>query len=119
MVPLDAELDVDSDHDVPPVVDDEDCSPEVLDPDRCRLLNSRPNVACRLSDVCTPTESLVDELLPRDLTVWMDTAKRQRVEWRRDSVPMEDRKPRLLRALNELYAPERVPWLAGPEDSWL
>src|SRR5437867_2219256 len=61
----------------------------------------------------------VDELLPRDLTVWMDTAKRQRVEWRRDSVPMEDRKPRLLRALNELYAPERVPWLAGPEDSWL
>src|SRR5437867_1551080 len=61
----------------------------------------------------------VDELLPRDLTTWRETAKRQRVEWRRDGVSMEDRKPRLLRALNDLYAPERVPWLAGPEDSWL
>ena len=61
----------------------------------------------------------VDELLPRDLTAWVETAKHQRIEWRRDGVSMEARKPRLLRALNDLYAPERVPWLAGPEDSWL
>ena len=63
--------------------------------------------------------------------------------WRRDGVPMEARKPRLLQALNALYpdnaAPAdahaeknilamsasaqverpRVPWLNGPEDSWL
>jgi len=63
---------------------------------------------------------------------------------RRDGVPMDDRKPRLLRALNAIYehagagdvkngeAPivtssaiaagergPRVPWLDAPEDSWL
>jgi len=61
-------------------------------------------------------------------------------------VPMQERKPRLLRALNALYSASverpsfgsvinssgasiepvgavergpRVPWLSGPEDSWL
>jgi hypothetical protein len=73
----------------------------------------------------------------------MAEARTERGAWRRDGVPMEDRKPRLLRALNRLYqktaghaepaedtfpalsaraAANRdpnVPWLAGPEDSWL
>lgn len=89
----------------------------------------------------------LDALLPADLNAWMAIARDQRVEWRREDVPMEQRKPRLLRALNALYhrtahpqhTPERafevpqgfgpvasivdrdpsVPWLSGPEDSWL
>jgi uroporphyrin-III C-methyltransferase/precorrin-2 dehydrogenase/sirohydrochlorin ferrochelatase len=92
----------------------------------------------------------LDALLPRELAAWIGLARSERVVWRRDGVAMEDRKPRLLRALNELYqgtaghaaldalgiaapgepvepAPSsvavdrapRVPWLNGPEDSWL
>jgi uroporphyrin-III C-methyltransferase / precorrin-2 dehydrogenase / sirohydrochlorin ferrochelatase len=87
-------------------------------------------------------ESL-DAVLPRDLATWVHTAREQRIVWRRDAVPMEQRKPLLLRALNHLYdvaaedaahavgnlsavasrpATDRdpsVPWLSGPEDSWL
>ena len=78
-------------------------------------------------------ESL-DAVLPRDLAAWIATARDQRIEWRRDRVPMDERKPLLLRALNAIYdrrmqrealaerpdaSPERVPWLCGPEDSWL
>jgi len=51
----------------------------------------------------------LDALLPRDLASWLARAREERVTWRRDAVPMESRKPRLLRALNELYT---------PEDSW-
>lgn len=84
----------------------------------------------------------LDAVLPADLDAWMAVAREQRIEWRRDQVPMEQRKPRLLRALNELYkvtaepavrvgepdpsASSRsqadrdpgVPWLNAPEDSW-
>jgi uroporphyrin-III C-methyltransferase/precorrin-2 dehydrogenase/sirohydrochlorin ferrochelatase len=81
----------------------------------------------------------VDALLPGDLDAWMEIARTARLAWKRDGVPMEERKPRLLRALNERYpdarlkprAPfdrtrtlerepsgERVPWLNAPEDSW-
>jgi uroporphyrin-III C-methyltransferase/precorrin-2 dehydrogenase/sirohydrochlorin ferrochelatase len=84
-------------------------------------------------------ESL-EAVLPRDLAAWVATARDERVVWRRDQVPMDARKPLLLRALNKLYdataelaepqaapgstrsavAPDaRVPWLCGPEDSWL
>lgn len=86
----------------------------------------------------------LDALLPRELASWIALARSERVVWRRDSVPMEARKPRLLRALNALYgagaglsdddaiarlrhrdevtaqdAAPAVPWLSGPEDSWL
>ena len=91
----------------------------------------------------------LDALLPRDLTSWLAQAGEARVAWRRDGIPMDARKPRLLEALNQLYdkakagetaeiaetkqifAPSavaavfssdrgpRVPWLNGPEDSWL
>ena len=86
----------------------------------------------------------LDSLLPRDLARWVWQARAARVAWRRDGVPMPSRKPQLLQALNALY-PEteaqafanvrsvsgshitaisaverpRVPWLSGPEDSWL
>jgi siroheme synthase-like protein len=90
----------------------------------------------------------LDALLPRDLASWMWQARASRVAWRRDGVPMEARKPRLLQALNQLYERSaepagaepagpsakgvlavsgiaagergpRVPWLHAPEDSWL
>jgi siroheme synthase-like protein len=85
----------------------------------------------------------LDAELPSDLAAWMAQARTERGVWQRDGVPMEERKPRLLRALNRLYEstaesaehPEKdfselstrsavsrdpsVPWLNGPEDSWL
>jgi siroheme synthase-like protein len=85
----------------------------------------------------------LDVLLPSDLGSWIEQARAERVVWRRERVPMEARKPRLLRALNALYGSAaeragsaetesmadaalpgvdrgpRVPWLSGPEDSWL
>jgi siroheme synthase-like protein len=83
----------------------------------------------------------LDAELPRDLATWVAQARSERVDWRRDGVPMDERKPRLLRALNALYdaarlkrsaegvmgadnwtataTAERIPWLNGPEDSWL
>ena len=85
----------------------------------------------------------LDALLPRDLRSWVWRARAERVAWRREGVPMEQRKPLLLRALNSIYglssehardaegdvlaistraAAERgprVPWLNAPEDSWL
>jgi uroporphyrin-III C-methyltransferase / precorrin-2 dehydrogenase / sirohydrochlorin ferrochelatase len=88
----------------------------------------------------------LNALIPANLDTWMAVAREQRVAWRREQVPMEQRKPRLLRALNALYrsdpgvrsvsrAPDvarrfspsamladrdpSVPWLSGPEDSWL
>ncbi len=45
----------------------------------------------------------LDEVLPADLSTWMDEARRQRLIWRRDSVPMAERRPLLLEALNRLY----------------
>jgi siroheme synthase-like protein len=74
----------------------------------------------------------LDALLPCDLAAWVMRARAERSVWRRDGVAMADRKPRLLRALNEMYAEGKragaahpderdhgVPWLNGPEDSWL
>src|SRR5689334_9714937 len=66
----------------------------------------------------------LDALLPRDLQTWIERARAQRVVWRRDAVPMEQRKPQLLNALNAIYrstdeGAASVPWLHAPEDSWL
>jgi siroheme synthase-like protein len=45
----------------------------------------------------------LDALLPRDLRTWMDEARRQRRQWKAEGVPMEQRRPLLLEALNRLY----------------
>ena len=45
----------------------------------------------------------LDAVLPRDLGEWMDEARDERATWRRDGVPMEERRPLLLEALNGLY----------------
>jgi len=46
----------------------------------------------------------LDALLPRDLDRWSAQARHERMAWRRDGVPMEERRPLLLAALNRLYA---------------
>jgi siroheme synthase-like protein len=78
----------------------------------------------------------LDAVLPNDLADWLRAARSQRREWRRDTVPMDARKPLLLNALNAIYEERRaktlmpgealteprraeVPWLKAPEDSWL
>ena len=48
----------------------------------------------------------LDAVLPSDLGRWLDLARRQRVTWRRDGVPMGERRPLLLEALNGLYRAE-------------
>src|SRR3954452_5847804 len=46
----------------------------------------------------------LDALLPRDLGAWMWQARASRVAWKRDRVPMDERKPMLLRGLNAMYS---------------
>ena len=45
----------------------------------------------------------LDAVLPRDLGRWVREATALRRAWRRDGVPMEARRPLLLKALNRLY----------------
>jgi len=46
----------------------------------------------------------IDELLPRrDLANWVRAAREQRRQWKADGVPMDERRPLLLEALNKLY----------------
>ncbi|MGE0392121.1 MAG: uroporphyrinogen-III C-methyltransferase [Vicinamibacterales bacterium] len=46
----------------------------------------------------------LDDLLPADLDEWVREAADQRAIWKRDGVPMEQRRGRLLQRLNEIYA---------------
>jgi uroporphyrin-III C-methyltransferase / precorrin-2 dehydrogenase / sirohydrochlorin ferrochelatase len=46
----------------------------------------------------------LESLLPEDLDDWMACARDVRRRWLTDGVPMADRRPLLLMALNELYA---------------
>jgi siroheme synthase-like protein len=45
----------------------------------------------------------IDAVLPADIGDWMAVARASRAEWKRDGVPMAERRPMLLRALNRLY----------------
>jgi siroheme synthase-like protein len=45
----------------------------------------------------------LETVLPEDLERWMSIAQEERAKWRRDGVPMEQRRPLLLDALNRLY----------------
>jgi len=45
----------------------------------------------------------IDAWLPVDLDRWMDAADEARTAWRRDGVPMSERRPLLLDVLNGLY----------------
>jgi uroporphyrin-III C-methyltransferase/precorrin-2 dehydrogenase/sirohydrochlorin ferrochelatase len=45
----------------------------------------------------------LDAWLPADLEAWMVASDEARREWKRDGVPMEERRPMLLETLNRLY----------------
>jgi uroporphyrin-III C-methyltransferase / precorrin-2 dehydrogenase / sirohydrochlorin ferrochelatase len=45
----------------------------------------------------------LDAVLPDDLDEWVEAAVRLRGRWRAEKVPMKERRPLLLRALQELY----------------
>lgn len=46
----------------------------------------------------------LDAVLPPDLDTWVAEARRLKMAWRRDRVPITERRPLLLSALNRLYA---------------
>lgn len=46
----------------------------------------------------------IEAVLPDDLSRWGEVATRARAEWKRAGVPMTERRPLLLRALDRLYA---------------
>jgi uroporphyrin-III C-methyltransferase/precorrin-2 dehydrogenase/sirohydrochlorin ferrochelatase len=45
----------------------------------------------------------LDALLPEDLDRWMALARRERRKWKASGVPMAERRPKLLDALNRIY----------------
>jgi uroporphyrin-III C-methyltransferase / precorrin-2 dehydrogenase / sirohydrochlorin ferrochelatase len=51
----------------------------------------------------------LDDVLPSDIGGWVEEAQRQRAVWRRQSVPLEGRRPLLLEALNRLYSRSEDP----------
>jgi uroporphyrin-III C-methyltransferase/precorrin-2 dehydrogenase/sirohydrochlorin ferrochelatase len=55
----------------------------------------------------------LEALLPDDLDQWMDSARAARREWLERKVPMAERRPLLLDALNALYAERRTAVPAG------
>lgn len=50
----------------------------------------------------------LEKLLPDELAAWLMSAERLRPQWRADGVPMNARRPLLLRALDELYPREQA-----------
>jgi siroheme synthase-like protein len=50
----------------------------------------------------------LEAVLPDDLEDWTATAERARAAWRASGVPMAERRPRLLEALNRLYDERRA-----------
>lgn len=46
----------------------------------------------------------LDAILPHELERWAEVATRVRTEWKQDRIPMPERRPLLLRALDRLYA---------------
>jgi uroporphyrin-III C-methyltransferase/precorrin-2 dehydrogenase/sirohydrochlorin ferrochelatase len=45
----------------------------------------------------------LEAVLPDELARWIDLAEQQRARWRAERVPMPERRPLLLRALEQLY----------------
>lgn len=46
----------------------------------------------------------LDALLPEDLDKWIEVAQQARRDWKREKVPMPERRPLLLRALDRIYS---------------
>ena len=50
----------------------------------------------------------LEAVLPDDLEAWTAEAERHRADWKASGVPMAERRPRLLEALNRLYDGRRA-----------
>ena len=59
----------------------------------------------------------LEVLLPEDLDTWMESAQESRRRWLAQAVPMAERRPMLLEALNELYARKQVAAVGQPAAS--
>jgi len=51
----------------------------------------------------------LEQLLPDDLVDWVALSERLRIRWLTDQVPISERRPLLLRALEQLYATKSNP----------
>jgi siroheme synthase-like protein len=66
----------------------------------------------------------LDAVLPDDVGRWVAEARRRREAWKRDRVPMDERRPLLLQALNRLYerpagpGPAKVEAAGTPPAGW-
>ena len=45
----------------------------------------------------------LDAILPADLAAWMDVARQARADWKARALPMAERRPLLLRKLQQMY----------------
>jgi uroporphyrin-III C-methyltransferase / precorrin-2 dehydrogenase / sirohydrochlorin ferrochelatase len=60
----------------------------------------------------------IDALIPRDLSEWFAASRRARADWVKNGVPMRERRPLLLQALNKLYAgKEGLGFTGGSQES--
>jgi uroporphyrin-III C-methyltransferase/precorrin-2 dehydrogenase/sirohydrochlorin ferrochelatase len=57
----------------------------------------------------------LDAVLPADLERWIDVATAARADWKRGRVPIAERRPLLLRALDRLYTRGPEPRASRPE----
>lgn len=57
----------------------------------------------------------IEALLPEQVEAWVERAEALRAGWKAEAVPLGDRRPRLLRALVELYGAESSPAAACRE----
>ena len=55
----------------------------------------------------------LDAWLPADLDAWMAASDAARGQWKRNGVPMEERRPMLLETLNRLYEKDRSQRVIG------
>jgi uroporphyrin-III C-methyltransferase/precorrin-2 dehydrogenase/sirohydrochlorin ferrochelatase len=51
----------------------------------------------------------IDAFLPAEVEAWIDTAERERGVWKRERIPLPERRSLLLETLNRLYAPPDAP----------
>ena len=58
----------------------------------------------------------LDAWLPVDLDEWLAAADEERRRWRQNGVPMQERRPQLLEALNKLYETRPTPKAQLPSD---
>ena len=51
----------------------------------------------------------LETVLPEDLEAWVSLGERVRAQWKQRGIPMRDRRPLLLHALQDLYATKEAP----------